>query len=353
MSKISIIIPAYNSTNTISRCINSIQSQTFSDFELIIIDDCSLDDTLSKIENYADKDKRIKVFKNQTNMGAGYSRNKGLSIATGDYISFIDSDDFIDTNTYQSICNKIKEFNYPDIIRYKQCYRLYMGTIPVSLNFFTNNIYNNATGMLVPIDNPEYVALESPGVCNKIFKRELIDDTKFPLTKWEDYPFCTLLLGKAKNIVFDKNAKYYYCHPITFSNTTLNYIKNPSQSLLSIYDCCDMVENNYKKAGLFDVYEKAIRSNQKIHSLQRIRDIMFSTHYTNEEKKIIINYLIRLTTMKYGEVFSDEYYQTLKANKLFYKTRMDYVEKFYYNSTNNTCDSEEKIKSEIKRLVRS
>ena len=110
MAKISIIIPVYNSEKYIRRCLNSILNQTFQDFEIILIDDNSKDNSLkivSEIEK-THKDK-IKILKNAKNVGAGASRNKGLKIASGEYITFIDSDDYIEKNTlkrmYESCVN--------------------------------------------------------------------------------------------------------------------------------------------------------------------------------------------------------------------------------------------------------
>ncbi len=100
MAKISIIIPVYNSEKYIRRCLNSILNQTFQDFEIILIDDNSKENSLkiiSEIEKIH-KDK-IKILKNAKNVGAGASRNKGLKIASGEYITFIDSDDYIEKNT--------------------------------------------------------------------------------------------------------------------------------------------------------------------------------------------------------------------------------------------------------------
>ena len=105
MAKISIIIPVYNSEKYIRRCLNSILNQTFQDFEIILIDDNSKDNSLkivSEIEK-THKDK-IKILKNAKNVGAGASRNKGLKIASGEYITFIDKE-LEEQLTFLSIVN--------------------------------------------------------------------------------------------------------------------------------------------------------------------------------------------------------------------------------------------------------
>jgi len=94
MSIVSVIICSYNRSNLLPKAIDSVLSQSYSDFELLIIDDASKDDTCSVVEKYIDKDARIKYFKNDINLGISKSRNKGISLASGKYIAMLDSDDY-------------------------------------------------------------------------------------------------------------------------------------------------------------------------------------------------------------------------------------------------------------------
>lgn len=98
MPDISVVMPAYNSDKTIAMSIESVLKQTYFDFEFIIINDCSDDKTDEIIDYYASKDKRIKCFKNEKNSGVSYTRNIAISIANGDWIAFIDSDDIWEKN---------------------------------------------------------------------------------------------------------------------------------------------------------------------------------------------------------------------------------------------------------------
>lgn len=93
--KVSVIIPVYNASNYIGQCIESVLRQTYKNFELILINDGSKDDSLDIIYKYAKKDKRICIV-HQKNMGVAKTRNKGIKIANGDYITFVDNDDSID-----------------------------------------------------------------------------------------------------------------------------------------------------------------------------------------------------------------------------------------------------------------
>ena len=90
--KVSVIIPAFNSEKTITRCINSVLDQTYQNFEVIVINDNSSDNSRKKIESI--KDQRIKIINNNKNYGAGISRNKGIEISKGSFIAFLDSDDW-------------------------------------------------------------------------------------------------------------------------------------------------------------------------------------------------------------------------------------------------------------------
>ena len=109
MSKISIIVPVYNAGNYISTCIDSILNQTYSNFELILINDGSKDDSLSILKEYEKKDDRVKVI-DQKNMGVAKTRNKGIQISNGEYIAFIDNDDEIEEDYLERFMKEIDDF---------------------------------------------------------------------------------------------------------------------------------------------------------------------------------------------------------------------------------------------------
>lgn len=108
MVEISVVVPVYNVETYLEECLNSIINQTFSDIEIICINDGSTDSSLDILNDYSKKDDRIKII-NQENKGLGATRNKGIDLAKGKYIFFIDSDDYIELNTFfelHNVCEK-------------------------------------------------------------------------------------------------------------------------------------------------------------------------------------------------------------------------------------------------------
>ena len=108
MKKISIIIPIYNSEDTIDKCIDSVFKQTYSNWELILVNDGSTDRSLEKCKKLCDKNEKVIII-SQKNKGVSFARNKGIDVATGDYIMFVDSDDYIEPNLVEIISNKLRE----------------------------------------------------------------------------------------------------------------------------------------------------------------------------------------------------------------------------------------------------
>jgi len=109
--KISIIIPVYNVEKYLRECLDSCVNQTLENIEIICVDDCSPDNSIEILREYQIKDSRIKILRHKTNKNLGAARNTGLENATGEYVWFVDSDDYIDTKACQILYDAIKEFD--------------------------------------------------------------------------------------------------------------------------------------------------------------------------------------------------------------------------------------------------
>lgn len=114
----SIILPTFNRYDTLSTAIDSVRSQSYEKWELLVVDDKSTDDTVTNIKNSFGKDKRIRIFQHDNNMGVSVARNTGIENTTGDYILFLDSDDFFREDALSVLNQHIISQDYPEIISF-------------------------------------------------------------------------------------------------------------------------------------------------------------------------------------------------------------------------------------------
>ena len=168
MIKISVIIPIYNTEKYIKECLNSIINQTLKEIEIICINDGSTDNSLKILEQYAQKDKRI-IILNQENSGSAIARNKAINIAKGEYLSFIDSDDYVDLSylekLYNATNNSINEV---------------VATVNVVLvDEFYNKTYKNTytqKSKLLDLIERASMFVKTSISCNKIYKTSFIKE---------------------------------------------------------------------------------------------------------------------------------------------------------------------------------
>ena len=206
--KISVIVPAYNSEKYIEKCIDSLLNQTLKDIEIIVINDCSTDNTKKILEGYKKNNNNIKIIHNKSNKGIGYNRNIGIKKAQGEYISFIDSDDYIDEKMYEKMYNKAK-LDKLDIV---------MCNFHRMLEKADGNVIEIEAKHQIPCfdnttleDNPSLLLNVELAPWNKIYRKDLIEDITFPENlKYEDAVFVIKSMVKAKKIgMIDEKLNYY------------------------------------------------------------------------------------------------------------------------------------------------
>lgn len=197
MTTLSIIIPVFNTEKYIARCIDSILNQTFLDWELIIIDDGSSDNSLTICNNYATHDNRITVLA-QKNSGQGKARNLGISKAYGRYIAFLDSDDLLlDNNTFLYAVEFLNKNQNVDIVQFPFV-RFNDNNFlcePYKHNFIINhkNEIIEHTDILNMISHSDPIIKTSPWA--KVFRRDLFNHTKFPegIIYEDTFMFCDMV----------------------------------------------------------------------------------------------------------------------------------------------------------------
>ncbi len=204
MSLISIIVPIYKTEKYLPRCIESILAQTYKNIELILVDDGSPDDSGKICDDYAKKDVRIRVV-HKENGGLSSARNAGLDVATGDLISFIDSDDFVSSVMIQTMLEKLQA-EQADLCICGFQYTDENGTfLPQSTEgVITDGVMDRKTAF-ERLDGHYVIA------CNKLYKRELFADLRFAVGRiHEDEFIMHRVFGKCNSIVTVSDRLYFY-----------------------------------------------------------------------------------------------------------------------------------------------
>ena len=190
--KLSIIIPVYRVEATLDRCVKSVLKQDINDMEVILVDDGSPDGCPKMCDEWAEKDSRISVI-HKENGGLSDARNAGIDVACGDYITFVDSDDWLEEGTYKAILNLMED---NDIVEYPVAHRL-----SLSDHSYENMDDYWLTGR----------AYTHTFAWNKIYRRSLFHDVRYPKGKvFEDVYTLPLLLRKTKRISTTSLGCYHY-----------------------------------------------------------------------------------------------------------------------------------------------
>lgn len=206
---ISVICTIYNTRKYLRQCLDSIINQTYKDIQIVLIDDGATDGSDRILNEYAQKDKRIKLI-HQDNKGHSESRNVGLSIAEGEYVYFIDSDDYIHPQTlellYENMMQTSADISIGNVTRY--------AALDVSNNRYEVMDNMGALHILVDSVRRRYKDGRFLPICatwNKIFKKSLFDDIKFPTGRvHDDNATAHRLLYKARTIVLTHAVTYFY-----------------------------------------------------------------------------------------------------------------------------------------------
>nr|MCR4851288.1 glycosyltransferase [Lachnospiraceae bacterium] len=256
MNRISVIVPAYNIENYISKCLDSILAQTYRDLEIITVDDGSSDRTGQILDEYAKKDDRIKVI-HQKNKGLSGARNSALKVATGDYIGYVDGDDHIEPGMYETMLNACLQYDAQIAVT---AYREVDETgSPVSDREFSGRIIPLSKTEALDVyisDNREYSIKNC--VWSKLFKKEIVKDLIFPEGhNSEDILYTTRALCSSTTCVFTDIPLYDYLsdRPESIMNVKVSKrrLEDEIPFLREQLSC-------YKENVSDELYEKAVYS---------------------------------------------------------------------------------------------
>ena len=239
MPKVSLIIPVYNVENYIEKCLNSVVNQTLKDMEVIIVNDGSKDSSKQKIEKYLKKYPRIKYLEKE-NGGLSDARNYGMQYATGEYIAFLDSDDYVEETMYEEMYN-VAQKEAADMV---ECN--FIWEYPDKKREDIGAVYNSKREM---VEKARVVAW------NKLIKRELLEKTcvKFPIgLRYEDVEFFYKLVPYLEKVSFVKKC---FVHYIQRGNSIANTQNIRTKEIFTVLQ---NVISYYRENGFYDEYKNEL-----------------------------------------------------------------------------------------------
>lgn len=318
MDKISIIIPVYNTSKYLERCFNSLKNQTYRNLEIIFVDDNSTDESLNLLNRYLHVDPRVKVLSHNVNKGLSESRNTGIDNCTGEYIMYVDSDDYLKLNACEKLIEKANEFKL-DLLIFQYDME---GWPNKKINHYTNtlDVYTtNINDIVVPQilgELPEQIGQEKKigfGACSFFIKRQCLLNSKIRYIServliYEDYVFAINFIPKLKSIGVLDMGLYVYCHN--------------AESLTNNFK----VENFHK----FSKFIKHIINNEILVNSNSINNLRFKTTMLNYLRNLVLQaYDSNITILELREQLSDSMIQDIlkdypikkmnKKNRIFFK----------------------------------
>lgn len=309
MIKVSVVIPAYNAQNYLNRCLDSIINQTLKELEIIVVNDGSTDDSLNILNRYKIQDNRIKII-NQENSGTGISRNNGIKIAKGEYIAFVDADDYIELDMFKNLYQKAIEYQSDIVLsRYKRVneFGKTISKSPIIEHKTKENIFKKLLNSTIPSVS-----------CNAIYKNELFKNEECFFPNKNIYNEDTATLYKLyyfANSVRIVDEIYYNWHFTTSSKTNSITKKH----LSDILEVLEMTKEFLQRHNIYQKYKKEFIQSVLRFILKKKYQII---NYENDNAKQIFmmkTFLDMYCKTKYLE--KDELiYIKEKAPSLYYRT---------------------------------
>lgn len=235
--RVSIVIPVYNSSKTLPKCLDSMIAQTYQDLEIICVNDCSKDNSLEIIKEYQQKDYRVKLINHTENKNAGGARNSGIKSATGTYVCFVDNDDWMAPDAIEILVSESKNFSI-DFVVSQWC------------QYYDDSNKTNMQNLIIggtSDANKEYALIHGCRILGCLIKKQIFFDNGlfYPENMfWEDNAIAMSIIFSAKTInVIDKVLYYYQMVPNSSSRSIA------MNRILDRIKTSDLAVSNMKRLG--------------------------------------------------------------------------------------------------------
>lgn len=280
---ISIVVPVYNSEKNLKACVDSLLKQTYTDIEIILVEDGSKDRSPEICDEYAKKDLRVRAV-HKENEGVSMARNLGISMARGEYVQFVDSDDYIAPDMCKTMLETIKK----DLSDFVLCgfHHLYLGRDIIKLPKLQKTVYETESFAAPFLELYQQGFLNMPW--NKLYKKELIQQ-EFPkgLSLGEDLLFNLAYMKQVKKVSLVSEPFYFY---IQEKNQNTLSSKKREDKLEIAKKICEAAKNFYYNLGNASKEgEAAIHSRFVIEFLDEIEGMAFDRRMKEKEKRNLMN----------------------------------------------------------------
>lgn len=280
-SLVSIIIPVYKAEEYLDRCVESVVQQTYRNIEVILVDDESPDSCPQKCDAWRAKDPRIKVV-HKNNAGPGYARNSGLDIAEGEYVTFVDSDDYLAPDAIAIMVDRIEKDRSDLVIA--QCVKVYSDgrkDTPV-YHWISNEIIDQDAAMRMMGASqalPVYI-------WGKLYKRSIFRELRFgSLSCAEDVYVLPAIIEQCNTVSMEKSVLYYYFQRDTSIVHTRKLAQTIDSIFAALYVSRFLFDREYIE-GASRYYYSALCQSYKEKGCKQIHELLANV-YSKEEKKII------------------------------------------------------------------
>jgi glycosyltransferase involved in cell wall biosynthesis len=299
---ISVIIPVYNVEKYVRKSINSILEQTYKNYEIILIDDGSTDSSGKICDEYASKYECIKVF-HQKNSGQSVARNRGIEEASGKYICFLDSDDWYSNNALEEFVNLVNNYNVDiSIINV-------FNTTKEENQYTAKNdikVYEQTEALTQLFKNASVFGTS----CNKLYKKELFDNIKFPPNRfWEDMYISFDILMENTQVAFSKNACLYYRHRQN-STTTSKFSKRNLDEYFALTHINESIKKTNYRFLLFKNNSRCLNYLMKTYIKLGESDLL-------DREKLMVDYKNKIFELFKSQPFLRWSFKDIKRYFLF------------------------------------